>query len=131
MKRYALDASALLAYLGQEPGADKVAEVVENGKVFMSSINLAEVLGKVIERGMSEADARAMAQALPFDIVDFDAEQAHGVAYLRKYTKALGLSLGDRACLTLAQTRQATALTADRIWAQCPIPNIQIELLRS
>jgi PIN domain nuclease of toxin-antitoxin system len=39
------------------------------------------------------------------------------------------LSLGDRACLALAKTRNATAWTADRIWAQLKL-DVSVELIR-
>jgi PIN domain nuclease of toxin-antitoxin system len=35
---------------------------------------------------------------------------------MRRETRAVGLSLGDRACLALALRRGAVALTADRAW---------------
>jgi PIN domain nuclease of toxin-antitoxin system len=68
--------------------------------------------------------------ALPFEIIPFDRAQAQTAASLRPPTKALGLSLGDRACLALAIERQAVALTADRVWQALKIEGLSVELLR-
>ena len=63
------------------------------------------------------------------DVVDFTAEQALASAELRPATRAAGLSLGDRACLALARSRKATALTADRAWNRAEL-DIEIEFIR-
>ena len=72
----------------------------------------------------------ALQAALPFEIIPFDRAQAQTAASLRPPTKALGLSLGDRACLALAIERQAVALTADRVWQTLKIEGLSVELLR-
>ncbi|RIH83330.1 PIN domain-containing protein [Calidithermus roseus] len=55
-----LDASALLAYLNQEAGAEAVAKQMIGGG-FISAVNLAEVYSKVAEWGQ---DVRLLEQAL-------------------------------------------------------------------
>lgn len=55
--RWVLDASALLAFLGDEPGADVVERALEQGAV-MSAVNWAEVLSKAAEVG-EDPDALA------------------------------------------------------------------------
>jgi len=57
-------------------------------------------------------------------IVHFTTEQAEIAAILWAVTKPFGLSLGDRACLALAQTLNAEVITADKTWAS--IPNIKL-----
>jgi len=47
MSRYVLDASAILALLNQEPGYDRVAQVLDNSSV--SAVNLSEVISKLLE----------------------------------------------------------------------------------
>jgi len=130
MSTCVLDASALLAYLWQEPGHDTVAQHIEQSKVLMSSVNLSEVLSRAADKGMSPSDMSALQAALPFEVVPFDRTQAQTAACLRPATKALGLSLGDRACLALAIERQAVALTADRVWQELDIEGLVVELLR-
>jgi len=93
-------------------------------------VNLSEVLSRAADKGMSPSDMAALQTALPFEIIPFDRAQAQTAASLRPPTKALGLSLGDRACLALAIERQAVALTADRVWQELDIEGLVVELLR-
>ena len=124
MSAWVLDASALLAYLWQEPGHETVAQRIEQSTVMMSSVNLSEVLSRAADKGMSPPAMAALQAALPFEIIPFDRAQAQTAASLRPPTKALGLSLGDRACLALAIERQAVALTADRVWQTLKIEGL-------
>ena len=130
MSAWVLDASALLAYLWQEPGHETVAQRIDQSTVVMSSVNLSEVLSRAADKGMSPPAMAALQAALPFEIIPFDRAQAQTAASLRPPTKALGLSLGDRACLALAIERQAVALTADRVWQTLKIEGLSVELLR-
>lgn len=109
-----LDASALLAYMHGERGWERVEAAFRGA--LMSSVNYAEVLSKVAERGGDprETDGEFGPQLL---IVPFTAAHALTSARLRSSTRHLGLSLGDRACLALGLERGATVLTADRAWA--------------
>ena len=124
-----LDASALLAYFWQEPGSDRVEQALASGDALMSAVNLAEVLSKAADAGMTASDATAMLERLTIEVVPFDTEQAKLAAALRPLTSQFGLSLGDRACLALAQQRGAVALTADRVWAKANL-GIRVELIR-
>jgi ribonuclease VapC len=125
-----LDASALLAYLWQEPGHEQVAACLEEGNALMSAVNVCEVFSRAIDRGMSAQDVSTLTHALGLDVRPFDAAQSIQAARLREFTRQAGLSLGDRACLALAQQLGFVALTADRAWAQCPNLGVQIQLLR-
>lgn len=129
--RFVLDASALLAYLNDEPGAERVRQCIEQGQAIMSSVNLAEVLSKCADRGMSPADQAALRDALPLEIPAFDTALALTSATLRNTTRAHGLSLGDRCCLALAHAHSATALTADHAWSRLGLPDIGVEQIRS
>jgi len=115
-----LDASAALAYLRDEEGAERVAEALGDGAV-MSAANWAEVLSKVADLGEDpEAlEARLLAEGLigsALEIVPLEPRDAAAIARLRPVTRAAGLSLGDRACLALAARLDLPALTADRAW---------------
>jgi len=110
-----LDASAVLAALYGEPGSDKVDGVLANALV--SSVNAAEVISKLTERGMAPERAITALAATGATIVAFDLEQATLVGALRPPTRIAGLSLGDRACLALAKLRGLPAMTGDAAWA--------------
>ena len=112
------DSSAVLAPIFDEPGADMAARLMGADEAVISSVNQAEVLGKLHDNGLSPSDVAAIAQQLPLTVVPFTAEQARLAGDLRPSTRALGLSLGDCCCLALAkQLPDATVVTADRPWA--------------
>ena len=109
-----LDSSAVLALLLAEPGATKVSQVLPGA--LLSTVNLAEVITKLTERGMPREAASEAVRAIGATIVDFDLEQAIATGALRNETRRAGLSLGDRACLALAASRGKRAFTSDRAW---------------
>jgi ribonuclease VapC len=109
-----LDASAVLALMDAEPGEQAVAAVLPGA--LLSSVNLAEVVSKLAERGMPPEQAHADALALGIDVVGFDEELALDAGALRPITRAAGLSLGDRCCLALARSRHAAVLTTETRW---------------
>lgn len=115
-----LDASALLAYLREEPGADDVADAIADGAAI-STVNLAEVFSRSADRG---ADPAKLATALTdsglldgaITVEPFTVADAITAARLRPMTRDAGLSLGDRACLALARRLNSPAVTADAAW---------------
>jgi len=115
-----LDSSALLAYLGNEPGAQLVTDVIAGGAA-VSAVNLAEVLSTAAARG---ADPAQLASALTarglldgaVSVEPFTTADAIEVGRLRPLTREAGLSLGDRACIALARRLSAVAITADSAW---------------
>ena len=112
-----LDASALLALFNDEPGAQAVMEALA-GDCLVSAVNQTEVLTKLLDKGLSEAEATSVMESVEIQVVAFDATHSVNAAWLRLQTRTVGLSLGDRACLALARSRKAVALTADRPWSQ-------------
>ena len=110
------DASAVLAAIFDEPGGDRVTELWVDGENLLSAVNYAEVISKLAERGMPDDEIRIVMEGVPLKLAQFDQATAHAAGLLRRSTKSLGLSLGDRACLALAQIRNAPAVTADRVW---------------
>jgi PIN domain nuclease of toxin-antitoxin system len=127
MSRVVLDASVILAVLGQEPGADFVLRIL--GDTAVSTVNLAEVQGKLVSRGVPAADAWEGARSLAAEVVDFDSEQARLVGTLLPQTQALGLSLGDRACLALGMVLKAPVYTTDQAWKSLKL-GIKIHVVR-
>lgn len=121
-----LDASALLALLNDEPGASDVQAVI--GDAVVSTVNVAEVVGKLADHGMNDANIRT-ALAIGFDTVPFGADEVAVMPKLRRATKQHGLSLGDRCCLATALVRKCPVLTADRVWAKAKIRGLRITVL--
>lgn len=115
MPKTVIDASALLALLNAEPGADIVTEALPGGVI--SAVNLSEVIAKLCDAGVPEKAIHQTLQPLGLEIVSFDEEQAYQAGVLRTSTQNMGISLGDRACLSLAKMLGVVALTADRAWA--------------
>lgn len=127
MDSVVLDASAALAVFMREPGDDVVKAHVPGAS--MSAVNVAEVVGKLSASGMTEVEVRAAIATLGVEVVSFDEELAFATGMLCPLTKNSGLSLADRACLTLAHARRVAALTADRAWAELDV-GIEIQLIR-
>lgn len=83
---------------------------------YVSAVNLSEVVAKLIDHGISEADTLAILGSLELAIVPFDQGAAQVAGFLRAATRGLGLSLGDRACLALGLLEKRAVLTADKAW---------------
>ena len=124
-----LDASAVLAMLHRERGADLVAQAVSDG-ASISAVNLSEVIAKLADRSMPANEIREALVPLGLDVASFDADEAFAAGLLRPSTRARGLSFGDRACLALGLRTGLPVLTADRHWADLKIDGIEIELIR-
>ena len=112
-----MDASALLALFNDEPGADEVIKAFSQ-PCLLSAVNHTEVLTKLLDKGLSPADAATVMTSVELQIVPFDETQSADAAWLRSVTRTVGLSLGDRACLALARAKNAVVLTADKPWLQ-------------
>jgi len=115
-KKVVLDASAVLAYLQDENGSEKVDVVLSEGKAIMSAVNYAEVVGKLLEAGLPESSVKVVMENLELQIEPLDDKQAWKIGMLRMSTKEFGLSLGDRACLALADIKKLPVVTADKQW---------------
>lgn len=111
-----LDASAVLAYLNDEPGAEHVGTALDNNTCLLSAVNYIEVVSRLLDHGMPAADAASVVASLELNIVALDFALAQRSAELRLGTRSAGLSLGDRACLALAEREACAAVTADRPW---------------
>jgi ribonuclease VapC len=103
------DASAVLALVHRERGWEKIPS---SAGALISAVNLAEVIKKLVERGMSAKLAIRAMKALNLTIVPFETEDAfHSSDFIHR-----GISLGDRACLGTAQHRGYRVITADSTW---------------
>ena len=122
-----LDASAILAVLNSEPGAELVISTLDDAVV--SIVNYAEVVSKLIERGAALTQVRLAFSKLGIRIVGYDVALADRTGELRVQTKHLGLSLADRACLALAEQEDAPVLTSDRKWARLML-GVEVTVIR-
>ena len=126
-KATVLDASALLCLLNGEPGSEWVLEALPTAVI--GAANLAEVVSKLRERGLSVEEVEDVLGGLPLDVRPLTATQAYAIGHMRPTTRPLGLSLGDRACLALAAELGMPALTADQAWAGLDI-GVAVEMIR-
>ncbi|MBF0171511.1 MAG: type II toxin-antitoxin system VapC family toxin [Nitrospinae bacterium] len=122
-----LDASALLAFLQDEPGGETVEEALSESSI--SAVNWAEVIQKADAHGVPVQGMREELVSLGLVIEPFDAAQGESVGLLWRKTARYGLSLGDRACLALALERGRAALTADTAWKRLRI-GVDIRVIR-
>ena len=127
MTAVVLDSSAILAVINNEAGSDAVVNLLDDA--LLSAVNHAEVMGKLVERGLSRQEARSSVIRMGIQIVAFGADLAERAGELRAQTRNLGLSLGDRACLALAEREKRIAVTADRKW-QSVKADIPVHLIR-
>jgi len=123
-----LDASAVLALVHGEVGADVVA--AEIGSAVLGTANLAEVVGKLVDAEVDAAPIRSLLLAAGVSlepVSDLDAELAGA---MRGIEGGCSLSLGDRCCLALTvRSTPPRVLTADRAWADLDLP-IHVQLIR-
>ena len=122
-----LDASALLAYLQDEPGSEAIDQILPES--IMSSVNWSEVVQKSIAAGIDTDRMLEEFQALGLNIELFTVEDAELAGKLWKQTYKIGLSLGDRACLSLSMRLKVAVLTSDRVWASLNLP-LDVRLIR-
>lgn len=128
MNKIVLDASAILAMLNDEPGAEKITpELLSHATA--SAVNLAEVQTMLVRVGGDPDESWTLAVDPIPDIEPFTAEQARIAGTLVQNTSSLGLSLGDRACLALAIALEAPVYTTDRLWKKLKL-GIPIHVLR-
>jgi ribonuclease VapC len=126
MPKIVLDASALLAFVNGEPGAEKVASVL--GDAMISAVNFAEAVTKLALKSKSLHRILAELTDAEIEVVDFDRALAVAAGALVAFTRQHGLSLGDRACLALARREKVTALTADHAWSRIHLGDMGIDV---
>ena len=122
-----MDASALLAFLHEERGGERVSTVLEGARV--SAVNWSEVLQKSLQRDVDVEGMRQQFMELGGIFEPFTPEQAEAAAHLFARVRCHGLSPADRACLALARDKELPVMTADRVWPGIGL-DIEIELIR-
>ena len=74
--------------------------------------------------------AEVLLRPLELQVIDWTEAMAYRSAAFTQFNKSHGLSLGDRACLTLAKQLRATAVTSDRAWRRLPSVGVRIMIFR-
>jgi len=124
-----LDASALLALIQNEQRAEIIKPLLN--VTVMSTVNVAESLTVLQQRAnISPQEALSLINDIVNMIVPFDLEQAQCVAELQSHVQHKGLSLGDRACISLGIKLQAPIYTADKVWSELNLTGAEIKLIR-
>lgn len=124
------DASAVIAFLRDDEGADTVRETLERadtpspGAAWISTVNLCEVHQQLGRRLPEIIGAQGVITP-----ADFTTEHAREAAAMRDATRSVGLGIADRACLALAKTLDLPVLTADRAWAEVALP-VDVQMIR-
>ena len=93
MNKIVLDASALLAVLNREPGTDRLTPELLS-TATSSTVNLAEVQGKLVSLGLAPGDAWDATLSPIREATVFTAEHAEAGGNLITKTRRLGLSSG-------------------------------------
>ncbi len=117
MKTIVLDASALLALLFDEPGAEKIENLFNQAAeadkpMLISAVNWAEVLYKMQRKHGTQGfeGARQFELTMPLDAVPVDRELAETAAHLKNEHD---LGLADAFAAALAKQKKAELVTAD------------------
>jgi len=117
LKAAVLDASALLALFFDEPGAEKVEDLLhlaaESGKpLLIAAVNWAEVLYKMERKSGAQGlnGARDFERTMPVEVAPLDRELAESAA---QFKTAHDLGLADAFAAALAKSKKAELVTAD------------------
>ncbi|MDO8839980.1 MAG: type II toxin-antitoxin system VapC family toxin [Parvibaculum sp.] len=127
MAEVVLDASVLLVSILREPGHENIAPLLDRAR--MSSVNLAEVVTKLTAYGLSIDAVLDLVDDMEMQIEPLDKGRAVATGLLTNKTSRAGLSLGDRACLSLAGELGLTAVTADKAWAKVDV-GVEVQTIR-
>jgi ribonuclease VapC len=120
-----LDASALLALIQKEPGAEKVASLMP--RAVISALNFCETVQRLRRGGVPLESVTMILTPLVPEPVAFDKATAFVAASVHEKTRGQGISFGDCACLALALMRGVPAVTAERKWDKC---DVEVEVIR-
>lgn len=116
MNNVLFDTSAILALINNETGKEVAEQFL--GRIYISSVNLGEFYGKLMDHGIEEKECIEIAESVINKVIDFDEELSLSTASLKALTKKQGLSLGDRACIATGMLYDLEIYTADKVWGK-------------
>ncbi len=128
MNEVVLDASAILAYIQEERGAENLTKEILDHAVA-STVNLAEVQSKLVKKGHDPEEAWEEILSLVNAEEPFTSDQARIAGDLIAVTEKYGLSLGDRSCLALAIALKAPVYTTEQLWKNLKV-GVPIHVIR-
>jgi ribonuclease VapC len=128
VSRYLLDASAVLAVLNAETGADIILAALTAGG-SISAVNFSEVVSKLADQHLTEVETNTVLESLELEVLDFTTAHAYQSGRLRSQTRTAGLSIADRACLAVAKSLNLPVLTADHNWSRVDV-GVKVEIFR-
>ncbi len=128
-ERVLLDASALLAVIYEESGAEEVHEALR-GATAISSVNVGEVVACLDEDGWTRREVAEVIDGFDMEIVPFDTATAVVSGELRSRTRRVAVGLGGRACLATAQRLGIRVMTADPAWRRLRLPGVKVRCIR-
>lgn len=128
MNDVVLDASAILAFLHCERGAEHLTDEIMSHAIA-STVNLAEVQGKLVKGGFSPDEAWEQTLSAVTSVAPYIEEHAKMAGSLITATQKYGLSLGDRSCLALAISLKAPVYTTEHAWRHLKV-GVPIHVIR-
>lgn len=128
MNEVVFDASAMLALIQGEQGADKLTDEILN-RAVASAVNLAEVQSKLVKASNDPDRAWSAALSAISNVEPYTSEQARIAGSLIAATEKHGLSLGDRSCLALAIMLKASVYTTEQTWKNLKL-GVPIHVIR-
>lgn len=123
-----LDASAVLAFVRGEKGADRVLPHI--GNAITSSVNLQEVVKEMALVDMTSEQIRKVLDDLRLDVRPHDENAAYVAGMLVLQTKQYCRGLGDRTCIGLGLELNLPVLTANQEWKRVEIEGLKLEHIR-
>lgn len=93
-----------------------------SGARSSAAVNLAEIVSKLAERGLSDDHIHQLIDNLRLRVIPLSESQAFLAGQLRRTTRRFGLSLGDRVCLAVGLELDVQVVTAERRWLDLDLP---------
>jgi ribonuclease VapC len=119
LTEYVLDASALIALVNKERGADKVRPLMPHAVI--SAVNYCETIQCLRRGGMPLEEVKLALTPLVAAPIPFDETFAYVAASIHEQTRDHGLSFADCACLALARSLELPAVTAKQEWEKVDV----------
>ena len=115
---FVLDASALIAFLNDEDGADKVEDVLQKAKVdnciiYMNKLNILEIYYGVYREDGKEKAEETLIKILNLPLIVVDTLKDDVFKEAGRLKATYKISLADSIAIAEAETRKAQILTAD------------------